>query len=395
MNEIPPQNPSLYDRLFQHISQLKVVAIVTSPRAGSDFFQSLLDGHPEILQVTGQFRFYDFWREALCKDNLSDLIQEFAWHRAYLPKFNSRYEKEERWDQLGELKSEHFEVDLDQFKSHLICALQNKPLTGKNFFLAVHLAYFLAAGKTDIFRAKILVCHVHEYYRLAPLQKDFEDLAVIYCTRDPRNGLVSTVENLMRDHGQMNLVFFKYWLSWIFAEAEQALPYSRQIKALPLERLHERNKILLKEFCRDFGLQFDQCLLKSTYHNKQWWGDLRSKKDLKGFLSNVGDKKWAGKLTGTDVLLIEFLLHDRMKAYGYPLTFGQNPAWFLVVPFLIWLPMKYELRIAWEDLKKPSAFRHRVTNLGSSLGQYLARVALYYRYYAGRIRGTLFVADHY
>jgi hypothetical protein len=84
-----------------------------------------------------------------------------------------------------------------------------------------------------------------------------------------------------------------------------------------------------------------------------------------------------------------------MKAYGYQFAFRQNPAWFLFVPFLIWLPMKYELQIARDDLRKQSAFRHRITNLGSSLSQYLGRVALYYRFYAKKLRRTLFVADHY
>ena len=34
---------------LEHLNKLKPFALITMPRAGSEYLQSLLDGHPEIL----------------------------------------------------------------------------------------------------------------------------------------------------------------------------------------------------------------------------------------------------------------------------------------------------------------------------------------------------------
>ena len=55
--------------------------LVTTGRVGSDFFQSLLDGHPEIFSFNGVIRINDFWDIAhttkIQNLNLNDIITEF------------------------------------------------------------------------------------------------------------------------------------------------------------------------------------------------------------------------------------------------------------------------------------------------------------------------------
>jgi hypothetical protein len=385
-----------YESLFQHVSALPKLVIVTAPRAGSDFFQSLLDGHPQILQLPGQFQFYEFWSNALCREDLGDLIEEFVWHRAHISKFKSNYQKEERWNILGDSKSESFEVSIPRFKRHLQEIMRGRALTSRNFFLAVHLAYCLAVNTQDVMKARLLVCHLHEFYRLEPFIKDFSNFKVIYCTRDPRSTIVSTVENLMADHGQMNLHFFRYWLKWIFNEAEQVIPYTRQVKTLPLEKLHNHCTCVLEEFCRDFDLEYCPALLESTWHGKRWWGDARSKRFLKGFNTSINERRWEQKLTLVDTFLVEFLLRERMKAYGHDLSIAPRFWHTLAAPFLIPLPMKYEWRIALQHFRQSTPNWHKAYSVAVSLVSYAGRVGLYYKYYIRRLRGLLFIAsDHY
>ena len=151
-----------YSGFFKHVENLrKVLLVAGAGRVGSDFFQSLLDGHSEILQLTGVWFFHRWWKEeAKCKENLQDLINEFIWHTCinycnHIAKFKSCYDKVERWDQLGDNKNEFFEVDIDTFKNHMQNILANKELNSKNFFLACNLAYGLATG-IDIKKTKIL-----------------------------------------------------------------------------------------------------------------------------------------------------------------------------------------------------------------------------------------------
>ena len=82
-----------YDKNFLHVKNLKKVLLVATGRTGSDFFQSLLDSHTQILHFTGQWFFHQWWQGAKCKNNVNDLINEFIWFTSptcnHIAKFKS------------------------------------------------------------------------------------------------------------------------------------------------------------------------------------------------------------------------------------------------------------------------------------------------------------------
>ena len=63
-----------YVNFFEHVKKLKIAIIMATGRSGSGFFQSLLDGHTQILQLPDAWYFHEFWGKAVCKENLEDLI---------------------------------------------------------------------------------------------------------------------------------------------------------------------------------------------------------------------------------------------------------------------------------------------------------------------------------
>ena len=111
-----PKSVINYNKLFLHVKNLKKVLLVATGRTGSDFFQSLLDSHPQILHFTGIWVFHEWWEFAKCKNNVIDLINEFIWwscqSRDHITKFRSCYNTLERWDKLGDEKNESFEEGL-------------------------------------------------------------------------------------------------------------------------------------------------------------------------------------------------------------------------------------------------------------------------------------------
>jgi hypothetical protein len=113
-----------YLNSFNYLNSLRKIGIVTTGRTGSDFFQSLLDGHAQVLQIPGIWFFYNFWNNAVCKESISDLVDEFIWYNDGKSRniffFKSKYHKMERWDQLGEGRNECFEVDTTIFKTHVM-----------------------------------------------------------------------------------------------------------------------------------------------------------------------------------------------------------------------------------------------------------------------------------
>ena len=54
---------------------MKIVVLIAGGRAGSDFFQSLLDGHPEISQFPGIFAFDDFWEKIKKENKLENIAK--------------------------------------------------------------------------------------------------------------------------------------------------------------------------------------------------------------------------------------------------------------------------------------------------------------------------------
>ena len=59
------------------MKDLKIVLLVTGGRTGSDFFQSLLDGHTEIIQLPGIFIFNQFWKKIEHFKNINDIVNNF------------------------------------------------------------------------------------------------------------------------------------------------------------------------------------------------------------------------------------------------------------------------------------------------------------------------------
>ena len=56
---------------------MKLIALITGGRNGSEFFQSLLDGHSEIMQFPGNFLFDDFYEQIKNEKNSNIIAQSF------------------------------------------------------------------------------------------------------------------------------------------------------------------------------------------------------------------------------------------------------------------------------------------------------------------------------
>ena len=94
-----------YKKVFKHINRLKTYTLIIDwQRPGSGMFQACLDNHPQILQLPGIIRFYQFWKKNNKKKDISKLLNLFANDDQFSSLFNSKIEKYERWDKLGPKK---------------------------------------------------------------------------------------------------------------------------------------------------------------------------------------------------------------------------------------------------------------------------------------------------
>lgn len=388
-----------YNELFEHVENLKMVLLVATGRSGSDFFQSLLDGHPEILQFTGVWFFHQWWQVAKRKDSLPDLIDEFVRPVPdsfnHLAKFQSYHDKIERWDQLGENKDESFEVDIAVFKTHMVNIMQDKELNSRNFFLAVNLAYGLATN-VDIMKTKVLFYHIHRTERIEAFAVDFSGYDVICMVREPRNTLVSGIEHWRGIRPwSYSSVYWHYLLKRIIQESEPLLQYTTSFKTLKLEDLHLFPKEVLQEFCSQYGLEFQESMLESSFQGKKWWGDVMSGKYLDGFNKNIAAAKWRDKLFFHDNFLLEFILEDRLRHYGYSIEnkISRTSVFFAIL--LTFLPMKYELKIFRHNLKVRKGLKGKARVFFEAVKFYLLRTRLYLSRILMSVRKKTYVADFY
>jgi len=118
------------DATWRRAESLPWCGLVTTGRTGSDFFQSLLDSHPEVFVFNGWLFFHDFWDFACTlktdMPDLGDIVDEFIGH--HIHKFKSRYDLKERKDQLGENADRFIDIDLHQFKGTVLSLLDSRPL---------------------------------------------------------------------------------------------------------------------------------------------------------------------------------------------------------------------------------------------------------------------------
>ena len=339
-----------YKNIWLSNSNLSWCVLVTTGRTGTDFFQSLLDGHPEIYVFNGSLYFHTFWQEALsvCRGidiNLSDLIDEFIGN--HLIAFKSRYDPSERKDQLGEEKNECIDIDTAQFKKHVLGLLSDEVITSRSVLTAIYIAYEMCLER-DIGRKKVFFHHVHHVRKVDDYMKDFPNSKIICMTRDPRALYVSGVENWRRHQEEADHPSFPQYILW--RAVDESLPLDiyndGRLAMLKLEDLSREET--LHAFCGWLGITYDNCMVRSTWSGKRWWGDVISENSIKeserGFSKTIVSNNWEQRLNRLERAVLNYLLIDVLDWYGYPGQRKEGFLWGVVFALAILLPTGYERR---------------------------------------------------
>ena len=185
-----------YKAIMDRVIGLPVCTLITTGRTGTDFLQSLLDEHPNVMVFNGTMLFNQFWGQSQCVEagefDLADLLYEFV--GVYIQRFKSRYDLVERKDQLGENMEEQIDLDLIWFKSEVINLMEGYELTSRNILLAIYTAYSICIGQ-DVEQKTLVFHHIHHAQWLDGFLKDFPEAKIICMTRDPRANFCSGVEH--------------------------------------------------------------------------------------------------------------------------------------------------------------------------------------------------------
>jgi hypothetical protein len=373
-----------------------VYALVTTGRTGSDFLQSLLDSHPEVLTFNGHLLVYtEFLQSSVCfaatPRSAADLVDEFIGR--FIHKLVSRYDVQEGKDRLGADGHSSFTLDTAEFRSHVLGLMGAEPVTSRDFLLALYGAYNLCLRR-DLLAGRIVFHHPHLIHELDAFLHDFPTASVVVTTRDPRASFASHVEHFRRyyphthDNEHHLYVCLKMMLEDSTPIAERGLRYV----AVRLEDLpHESTMHALSDW---LGITYADCLLRSTWAGLEWHGDRLSARTFpsEGWSASRTENGWEQRLGWIEKYVLNYIMQSRLEHYRYRRT-PVRPWDAIIVALLILLPMRYERRYF------SAAYNRQIMARGLgpfatwtvvNAAFYCRRVALCYRHYFKAVRGARF-----
>lgn len=370
---------------FERLSTLPACALVALGRTGSDFLQSLLDSHPEVLTFSGHIRFHSFWENSICVAagdfDASDLLDEFIGKHIHALK--SRYDLIERKHQLGEEQDQSIDIDLEQFRRYSLSLLEGEELSSRNVMLAIYGAYAQCLGQ-DLAKKRLIFHHTHSFDELTRYLRDFPKSKIVCMTRDPRANFVSGIEHHRDrnrfedlDHG----AHLYFTINRILNDTAPAEIYGNEYTVIRIEDLGTREYV--EKVAKWLDISFDESMMRPTWAGLSWHGDALSQAGkVAGWSKKVLENGWERKLSRIDKYLMNYIMYFRLKHYGY--EHKRINVWDpFIVPLLILLPLSYEFRFF---SFKYLASRMRMGDyktIAINSASYWRRVALFYKFYAG------------
>ncbi|MDD5005713.1 MAG: sulfotransferase [Candidatus Omnitrophica bacterium] len=382
-----------YPKIISHIETLPWCALITTGRVGTDFFQSLLDSHPEVFVFNGSLFFYNFWEKSYCVNysgniEVEDLADEFIGNFIY--KLKSKYDYAEGKDRLGEKKNESVNIDLLEFKKHLVNLAKQRNICSKNFLQSVYIAYAICLGQ-NIEKKKLFFHHIHHSEDLDKYLKDFPESKIIAMIRDFKATFVSGVEHWFRYRPNTDFNLWRVFVSLerIVNEVSKLKKYGNESAVLRLEDLEDEKK--MHQICKWLGISYDPCLRKSTWAGLRWWGDRLStnspKPEEQGFSKTVINSNPGKKLNIIDEYLLDFLLSKSLEYYGYQYKKYRGLHHYIIALIAILLPSVYEKKFLSISFISIQIKQKKWRGILKNLYYYIKRIILYYRLYYRKVIG--------
>jgi hypothetical protein len=162
--------------------------------------------------------------------------------------------------------------------------------------------------------------------------EDFPELYFIGMTRDPRQDWASwkkihalRMQRDVSDVPPICLFLSEYNYSKGCYELSNLVERLKDdhIRIIDLEKLHIFNKKAMTDLCSWLNIDFNECLLQSTFNGRQWHGNAANKKSASSLNPNMTRDAWRNELPDHDRQIICLLMPGSIKYFGYD---KENPA---------------------------------------------------------------------
>jgi len=322
---------------------MKIFVLITGGRTGSGFLHSILDGHSQICQLPGEFFFDEFFENVKTQKSSLKIASLFCKEYKYF--FDSRHNKFERFNKLGEKKNEYFLINKNKFIKYFQKFYITKKNTKLNLLTNIHLAYSAANGEI-LHKKKILLLHLHHIYRLKKLEGlNYE---ILYTVRDPKTNLASFFTSWKRYRKKL-IDPWSYFFNMkrLINGLHELKLYKKKIHIIKLEDMHHKNRMIINKLCKISKIKFEKIMNYATFHKKKWWGDMAMKNYLNGADKNFKNKIDINLFFNKDIFFIERAMKNFMINQDYSFF----PKKRIYNYFFLILPFKMEIMIFMFNLK--------------------------------------------
>ena len=332
---------------------MKILLLVAGSRSGSDFFQSLVDGHNEICQFPGLIHYNNRFKKLFLINNLEELALNFI--SQYPHFFNSKNAILERHNKLGKNKNEFYIISKKKFVKEFIQLMKKNKKNDFNILKCLHLAFSLSS-KEKINNKKIILINIHLVNYASKFVSDFRNynIEILHTIRNPLSAISSPVKNWLKYKKGKNFgpAAFFFHFNLVLQGISDLQNLKKKIKIIQLEKVHKKNKSVMKDFCKIYKIKFNPNLSKSTFQKKLWWGDEISQKYLNGVNKNYKISIEKKLFFEKDLIYFNYIFKNIINFYGYKLYLKQDKfKWFY------FLPLKIEMLILLNSLKLKN-FKH-------------------------------------
>ena len=338
-----------------------MIALLPFGRAGSMFFHSLFDGHPEVATLPGvYFKGWfgiDQWRRFapdLSKvDWRENLIAKVV--REYQPFFNASCKnnvagkpfgnskwlaKDQGFANMGPDQSQVFAVDQKSFSDAFLLLLKPFSSIGiQQCFELIHRAFEISARRAASASSQKnsnIFYHIHnpEPYEYAHFLKHYPQARVLHIIRNPLQSMESwmltihsadmenTGEKTKPDREHVQLIYC--WIKMVkvvetmFLQLQSPFNTYAQSRGVRLEDVKRNAHDVMPKIAAWIGIPDHPAIYESSFCGFEYWGPSSKRTGkITGFDTKAIDLP-TGRLFGSrDILIFETLFWPLSRQYGY------------------------------------------------------------------------------
>ncbi len=246
-------------------------------RSGGSFFQSLMDGHPQILMLPTCFNYLDVWNQFRSVTDIPEFLNRFTHHEGMAALFGFT-------SPICFIPQDRI-IDYDGFCSLVTDYLADRQFNRANFFIAVHYAYAVLQNMA-LEKIHCVFFNHHNFIKAAPLIEDLKNVKFIDIACHPMANL-KTARRFWRSRKNPYdpSLPWPYPLSpsyrfevldnthWYWLKAREIRQHPDRFFVVQNEAMNNRPEETMLQVSAFIGIGFSDSLLKSTFCGRPWIGN--------------------------------------------------------------------------------------------------------------------------